>query len=118
MEDKKQFWKPEVNIPLLSSKNDAETFLVSLDFEKVVEVVKEREKFVLGRQEITIDNVENGGWFLEVEIMADGEGERESALEENLDLLRKIGLNEKDIAVEPYRDIVLKNLKNNQSKPV
>jgi adenylate cyclase class 2 len=112
MEDKKQFWKNEVNIPLLSTKEDAENFLESLDFEKVVEVVKDREKFVLGRQEIAIDNIENGGWFLEVEIMAEGKEERESALEENMSLLKKIGLSEKDIAVEPYRDIVLKSLKN------
>lgn len=107
MDNRKQFWKTEINIPLRSSKKEVELLLDSLNFTKVVEVVKNRERFILGRQKITFDNIKNLGWFLEIENIITNEQEREKALDENINLLKELGLNKKDIITEPYRDLVL-----------
>ena len=108
MDNKKQFWKSEINIPVHSSKKETEMLLKSLNFTKVVEVSKKREKFVLGKQEITLDDVENLGWFLEIENTITNKEKRQKALDENIALLKKLGLDEKNIITEPYRDLVFK----------
>lgn len=108
MDDKKQFWKEEINIPLYCLKKEAEDLLESLGFKKVVEVIKERERFMLGKQKITIDNVKNGGWFIEIENSIINPKDKEKALDENTALLKQLDINDKDIIEEPYRDIVLK----------
>lgn len=108
MSSKKQFWKSEINLPLSCSKREIESLLEALNFKKIVEVIKEREKYELGKQSISLDNIKNLGWFLEVENTAKDEKERQKALDENMTLLRKLNLNEKDIIDEPYRDLVLK----------
>lgn len=107
MDNKKQFWKSEINIPLHSSKKEAEMLLEALNFRKVVEVTKEREKFILGKQEITLDNVKNAGRFLEIENTVTDKKERQKALNENITLLKKLGLGKKNIIIKPYRDLVL-----------
>jgi adenylate cyclase class 2 len=112
MADKKQFWKKEINIPLRCSKEEIIMLLESLGFKRVVEVEKEREKFVIGKHEITIDRVKNCGYFLEIERIVEDEKEREKAISENLILLKKLEISEKEIIAEPYRDLVLKKLKN------
>lgn len=108
MAKEKQFWKSEINIPLQSSKKEAEMLLESLNFAKVSEVVKKRERFVLVKQEITLDEVENLGWFLEIENTITDEKERQNALDGNVNLLKKLELDEKDIITHPYRDLVPK----------
>ena len=108
MDEKRQFWKSEINIPLRCPKKEAELLLESLNFTKVVEVVKEREKFLVDKQTITLDNIESLGWFLEIENIATNEKERQEALNENINFLKKLTLDEKDIITEPYRDLVLK----------
>jgi adenylate cyclase, class 2 len=108
MDNKKQFWKSEINIPLHSSRKEAEMLLESLNFTKVVEVNKKREKFVLGRQEISLDDVENLGWFLEIENTITNGKEIQKALNENIALFKKLGLDEKNIITETYRDLVSK----------
>jgi len=107
MDKKRQFWKSEINILLHCPKKEVELLFESLNFRKVAEVVKEREKFVLGRQKITFDNIKNLGWFLEIENTITNEKERQKALDENIRLLRKLGLDKKSIITEPYRDLVL-----------
>ena len=109
MENKKQFWKTEINIPLICSKKEAEIFLQFLGFIKVVEVKKEREKIVLKDQEIIIDKIEDLGWFLEIESKALNKEEEKAAVKENLKLLKRMGIKEEDIVSEPYRDLFLKN---------
>ena len=114
MDNKKQFWKSEINIPFYSSRKEAEMLLEALNFTKVIEVIKEREKFMLGRQEITFDNVKNLGWFLEIESIVTGKKERQKALNENIILLKKLGLGKENIISKPYRDLVIEMTK----KPV
>jgi len=112
MVGKKQFWKREINIPLHCSKEEAIILLESLGFKRIVEVEKEREKFVIGKHEITIDKVKNCGYFLEIERIVEDEKEREKAINENFVLLKKLGINEKEIITKPYRDLVLEKLEN------
>jgi adenylate cyclase class 2 len=112
MVGKKQFWKREINIPLHCSKEEIIMLLESLGFKRIVEVEKEREKFVIGKHEITIDKVKNCGYFLEIERIVEDEKEREKAISENFILLKKLGINEGDIITKPYRDLVLEKLEN------
>jgi len=112
MKKKKQFWKPEININLNSKEEEIRKMLNCLGFAEVAEVNKNRKKFTLGRQEISFDKVKGAGWFVEIENAAKNPKEREKALKENIQLLKELGLNEKNIVNEPYRDIVLK--KNNK----
>jgi len=112
MIDKKQFWKEEINIQLCCSKEEVLRLLESLGFKRIVEVEKEREKFVIGKHEITIDRVKNCGYFLEIERIVEDEREREKAISENFILLKKLGINEKKIITKPYRDLVLEKLEN------
>lgn len=105
---KKQFWKKEIDIPLCCSKEKMGNLLILLGCKKIAEVRKEREKFIFKKQIITLDKVEKIGWFLEVEEVARNKKERIAALENNLGLLKKLGLGDKDIITEPYRDLVLR----------
>lgn len=106
----KQFWKQEINIPISDIPEEKiELLLTSLDFKIVARVIKEREKFVLDDQIITLDNIEKLGYFLEIEKNIEKEEERNDALDKNISLLKKIGLSEKDIISEPYRDLVINN---------
>ena len=59
--------------------------LVSLGFQPVFPVVKEREYYDGKDMTACLDYVNGLGWFLELEVMADGETEYENALA----LLRK-----------------------------
>jgi len=111
MEDKKQFWKSEINIPLKSNKEEMRMLLENIGFTEVAKVTKKRQKFLIGNQEISFDKIENLGWFVEIENTAENKEERQKALEENIKLLKELGLNEKDVVDEPYRDLVIKNRK-------
>lgn len=111
MKKKKQFWKQEINIPLNCSKKDIVALLESIGFKKVVDVVKEREKYRLENQVISFDNIKGLGCFLEIEKKAESKKEREKALNDNRNLLKNIGVDEKNIITDPYRDLVLKKQK-------
>jgi len=109
MKKEKQFWKTEINIPIkYSSKKDILIFLKLLDFKIVAKVIKDREKFILNNQEITIDKIKGVGWFLEIENTAKNNEEEKEAIKENLDLLVKLKLSKAKIVEEPYRDLVMK----------
>jgi predicted adenylyl cyclase CyaB len=82
-----------------------------LGFSEVAEVDKKRKKFILDKQEISFDNVKGAGWFVEIENTAQNAAERKKALKENIELLKKLGLKEKNIVNEPYRDLVIKKRK-------
>ena len=104
---RKQFWKHEVNLPIDGFKKEIETLLELLNFRRVADVVKQREKFLLGSQTITLDNIKGLGWFMEVEKTAKNKKERQRFLKDNINLVKEIGLKEKDIIVKPYRDLLL-----------
>jgi adenylate cyclase class 2 len=114
MIETKQFWKEEIDIPISSIyARKLESLFISLDFRIVARVIKEREKFIIGNQILTIDNIENLGYFLEVEKNIEKQEEREVALKENMNLLKKLGIGEENVITEPYRDLVI-NRNNTQ----
>lgn len=103
-----QFWKKEFNVTIDDTEVvNAECFLQALGFIKVVEVVKKRQKFKLFQTTVSIDVVENGGIFLEVETMICSEDERDKAMKINMDILKMLGLQLIELVDMPYRDIVL-----------
>jgi len=107
---KKQFWKSEINIPIIKGREEELGFLLEqLGFKKVAVVKKKRQKFIIRKQIVNIDKVENLGFFIEIEQLAENLDEREKALKENIEILREIGLDKKDFIEEPYRDLVRKN---------
>jgi len=115
MLEKRQFWKPEVNITInKDNKEKIISLFKLLNFKKVVEVNKEREVYILDSYTVNIDNIRGAGYFLEIEQIARDEKERNKALETNVGLLNKLGLSEQDIIDKPYRDIMLE--KNNNEK--
>lgn len=108
MENKRQFWKPEINLNFNSNAEEIKKLLECLGFIEVAKVDKKRKKFTLGKQEIVFDKIENLGYFVEIENTAQNSKEREKALKENMKLLKELGLSEGNIVSEPYRDLVLK----------
>lgn len=111
MENKRQFWKSEININCNSNAEEIKKLLERLGFTEVAKVDKKRKKFILGKQEIVFDKIENLGYFVEIENTAQNSKERERALKENIKLSKELGLNESNIVSEPYRDLVLKTIK-------
>ena len=110
MTQKCQFWKKEFNISISNEQIDrAKQFLEALGFMKVVEVIKKRQEFKLGRNTVTIDEVMDGGLFMEIETMIDDKDKRKSAVDANLKLLKLLGLENAKLVDKPYRDIVLNN---------
>ena len=107
MKKKKQFWKLELNIPIHSSKKDIESLFQYLDFHKVSEVIKDREKFTLGSQIICLDQIKGPGCFLEIESTVE-RGNREKAVKNNFDLLKSLGVGKENIVTAPYRDLVIR----------
>ncbi|MFA5878295.1 MAG: class IV adenylate cyclase [Candidatus Staskawiczbacteria bacterium] len=109
---KKQFWKPEINIPFKGNRDDVETMLEMLSFKKVVDFTKHREKFLLGAKTITIDKIGDLGYFLEIEEVVRTKKDRERVLEENIEFLDVFKLSKKDIVEKPYRDLVIESNKS------
>ncbi len=112
---RKQFWKPEINIPLENSKKEIKLLLELLNFNKVADFTKQRERFLLGKKTITIDKIEGLGYFLEIEEIVKNKKDRKRAIKDNIDLAKKLGLSEKDIIAEP-RDLVIE--RNNRNKKI
>jgi len=104
-----QFWKKEFNLTIDKKLIEAAVdFLSALEFSEVVRVVKKRQEFKRGDKTVTIDEIMNAGYFIEIESMA-AERDRGEAMEENLRIKESLGLAECGLVDEPYRDIVMKN---------
>ena len=120
--------KEESNIFFESEQKDSiSDFLFSLGYLKYSVVSKDRctlsKKFVDYDINITIDEIDNAGSFVEFELIADfrkNKGEREElekVLKEEINKFKKTGLEE---AILPYRDYVAKYVKERliQSKKI
>ena len=108
MEKRAQFWKKEINVPLSCSVKEIQDLLRSLGFKEVTRVIKQREILSLGKNIITLDKVKSLGWFIEIERSVSTKRDQKKAIQENLGLLKKLGLAKKDVIPEPYRDLVIK----------
>ncbi len=85
-----------------------------LGYQKLVEVVKHRKEYHTEinnqRVAVAIDEIKNGGWFLEIEVNCS----EENIARDTINNLRK-ELKTGEITDLPYRDIVLQNIKNNKN---
>lgn len=85
--------------------------LHSLGFSEAGIVRKKREVFSAGEITVCLDNVENLGEFLEVEIVAENEKELEISRAKLFELLKQFGAGEKDSIRTSYLEMVLEKKK-------
>jgi adenylate cyclase class 2 len=104
-----QFWKKEYNLTIDKRLvNNAVDFLKALGFIEAVKVVKKRQEFKLGSKTVAIDEVKNGGYFVEIESMA-LENNKDKAMADNRKIMALLGIEDCQPVDEPYRDIVMRN---------
>lgn len=108
------FAKKEFNFEI----SDVENFkkvLTHLDFLPVADVIKNRIFFSFDDGiNICIDDLKDVGYFVEVEIVSEGGGERRLLLEKIEDVAEEIGLSESQVSKIPYRDYII-NKSSSQS---
>lgn len=99
------FAKKEVNLSI----RDAETasiLLRDIGCEVLAVVEKKRRDFVLDKINISVDNLEGVGWFVELECIEEAE-HLSSILTAINELADNLGITEEMVEVRPYRDIVV-----------
>lgn len=90
--------------------NDMEVgkqILISLGYERIYPVFKTRQYFVSNQVTACVDQVENLGDFLELEIVVESEDEKEKALKVLLDLVIELGYTSKDLIRKSYLSMLL-----------
>ena len=113
-----KYGKREVNIKIEPQDyNDTKYILKELGYEEYVSFKKHRKIYSKNinnfEYNIMIDEIENVGSFIELEILANNEKEKEQ-LHDELDLfVEKIGCDNLKEKEKPYRDIVKEFSSNN-----
>ncbi len=69
-------------------------------------VSKRRELFTVGQTRIHLDDVENLGWFLELEIVLQAEQLESDGTEIALQLMKRLGIREDDLVEQAYVDLL------------
>lgn len=105
MKEDKQFWKEEINVPLVDDICQLRKLLNRLDFVEYCIVNKKRRYFrVDDETTLTIDIVDNAGVFLEVETMS---VDVSAGVAKNSSTAKLLQLDEDKIVNTPYRDLVV-----------
>ena len=81
--------------------------LIHLDFSPVASVIKLRKYLKCGRFTACLDQVEGLGDFLELEVIADSNTEREQALEQIEEVLQILGYSMQDTTRTSYLSMLL-----------
>ena len=98
--------------------SDAEVLkniLIHLDFSPVASVIKLRKYLKCGRFTACLDQVEGLGDFLELEVIAEQESEREEILSRMEDLLAILGYHMSDTVQTSYLSMLQKKAVNIKS---
>ena len=82
--------------------------LIHLDFSPVASVIKLRKYLKCGRFTACLDQVEGLGDFLELEVIAEQESEREEILSRMVDLLAILGYHMSDTVQTSYLSMLQK----------
>ncbi|MDD4083150.1 MAG: class IV adenylate cyclase [archaeon] len=82
-----------------------ENMFFAMGFERVIKVTKTRKMFKLGEFTANIDYFEGRGTFIEVELISETDDSSKLG-----DILKKIGINEKDIIHIGYISMFLKEI--------
>ena len=94
----------------LASPDQTEKIFAAMDIKKLITVEKEREKFVIGDFEVSMDSVKDAGFFIEVEALKDfgGVHKTRKAIE---DFAIKLGLDPVKADNRGYHYLMLKSKK-------
>ena len=91
----------------IEDMDTAKDILMSLGYIRIYPVIKERKYFYMDQVTACLDQVENLGDFLELEIVVVNECEKEQALTKLLDLIKKLGYESKDLIRKSYLSMLL-----------
>lgn len=80
---------------------------VALGYHELVVVDKHREETKIDNFNITIDEVDRLGCFVEIERLTDNSSEIQTIQNEILNFAHRLGLSEKDIETEKYDTMIL-----------
>ena len=103
------FAKKEVNLPIRDIET-AKTLLLDIGCTVLAEVKKTRKRYKLDKFKIFIDNVQNIGLFIEIEIM-DISDNIQKGIKEIDELMKRLNINNYIVENKPYRDIVIEREK-------
>ena len=108
-----RYHRPDANGPKISNYAISETpdpeglallLAVALGVQGIVK--KKRTLFMAGRTRIHLDEVQNLGWFMELEVvLAEGESAEEGEIETHR-LMKQLGIGETDLVQGAYLDLI------------
>jgi len=99
-----EFWKQELEFPVDASPEMVRQFLVALDFISYTVVDKVRNTYRdQSGVEVSIDQVDRLGTFIEIEIKS---MDVEQARQDLVQVAKELTLDDGDISIVPYRDLV------------
>lgn len=104
--DKVSKTRKEITVPVADAER-AMAMLKALGFKEIATVVKRRRKYQLDDLNISIDDVQGLGTYVEVETMVSCE-EYQPALNRIFESLHKLGLNKEDAIRESYLELILR----------
>ncbi|MCT7992571.1 class IV adenylate cyclase [Laspinema olomoucense] len=104
MEEKRQFWKQELNIEITDKFDSLRLLLKNLDFIEYVVVKKYRQVFSVDNETtIALDFIDSLGWFLEIETFS---SVPEEGVNKNNKIIACLELEALLPINTPYRDLV------------
>jgi adenylate cyclase class 2 len=106
------FAKKEINLAIQDIET-AKILLLDIGCEILTEVKKERKRFRLDKFKIFIDNIQNVGLFIEIEIV-DVYNNIQKGISEIDKLMKNLKIDEYTIEDKPYRDLVIENKKGGE----
>ena len=109
MKEEKMHYKKEIETEV-DSEAIMEIFK-ELDIKTLIIVKKFREKFNLNNFEITIDNVDQLGYFAEIALLIEDPNNVEEAKQKIYDFIKTMDLSKKNLLNQPYRCMLREKLK-------
>ena len=109
--DKKSKTRVEYNVSL--KEEDLESMsqiLLNIGFKHVADIIKEREFYEIEGITASLDDVANVGSFIEFELIAEGKHGMQAARDRILNLVRSMGLDEKDMIRDSYLEMYLEKV--------
>jgi adenylate cyclase, class 2 len=104
MRQSQQYWKQEVDLDVSQQVETIRQLLACLEFYEYVVVTKSRTIYRATRETIVcLDEIENLGWFVEIETKSQSASDATRA---NLLVLSQLGLDNAARVNVPYRDLV------------
>ena len=107
--DKTTKTRLEYTVDLDDSESMAQ-ILLNTGFKQVATIVKYREFYDIDGITVSLDVVTDVGTYVELELMADGKDSMSKAKERILKLVKRLGLNEKNMVRESYLEIYLEKI--------